>query len=285
MLEEIDTDETPLSTLRAARKAQLTQIAAMKSSIESAKTAQKEALSDLRNLEYVTELTRDEIASRLDGNECLEKAYSGMDLGTTTTNDVQRIEAELLVARSELSLLRLSIDQLHAQKERMSLSPPARPMTSLSGSCGGGTGRLIADVDVCVVANQICAPGRVGVAPTGTLSLLGYDSADALRKFDPNMFDNDESCPIVELSKHDELMLQSKMKTANVDITVALENNKGDNANQAKVEKIKATIVGIADAVHATATMVNATLAATTVGEQPLSPVSPRLSRRPLSEC
>ncbi len=276
VVEESDED-SPLATLRAARKAQVAQITALKRSIESAKTARNDAASNLRNLEYVAELTRDEIASRHDGNVCLEKAYSGIDVGKADdlADTVQRTEAQLLVAKSELSALRLSIDQLQAHEKRMKVGT-ARSLPPIHGA-----ERLIADVDVVVVANGIAAPGRVGVAPTGTLSLLGYHSADPLRKFEANMFADDESCPIVELSKEDEPMVVGHMKAATVCITKAADRE--EDAKDGKVQKVNASIVGIADSLHATAAIENATLAATTVGEKPLSPISPRSSRRPLS--
>lgn len=273
-----ESENSPLSSLRTARKAQIVQIASLKRSIEAAKTAQNDATADLRNLEYVAELTRDEIASRYDGNVCLEKAYSGMDMNKekNITNNVQRTEAKLLVAKSELSALRLSIDQLYAHEKRMKV-PTARRVTSILGA-----ERLIADVDVVVVANSVAAPGRVGVAPTGTLSLLGYHSADPVRKFDAQVFADDESCSLVELSQDDQDKLKSHMKAASSSITLAVDSE--HLTKNSKVEKVKATIVGIEDALHATASMVNATQAATTVGEQPFSPMSPpRSSRRPLS--
>ncbi len=270
------TDVPPIEALRAARKAQLAQIASLRSSVEAAATARDNAASEVRALEYVCDLTRDETSRRRCGNDRLARAYSGIDDSDTifadadATEGVQKTETALLAAKTELSALRLSIDELHARARR---ARRAKKRAERAAALAQGTERLIADVDVVVLGNDVAAPGRVGVSPAGGLAILGYHSAEPVKRFGSSVLADGEC--VLPIAEEDEPKLRRLMKSAKVRTASA-----GDTRDA--VPTATATIVGIADALYATMRLVNATSAATTIVDTPLPPPSPNSPRRPL---
>eukprot|EP00171_Calliarthron_tuberculosum_P017289 IDg17289t1 len=110
----------PLDALRAQRATQSEQESALRRTVSTATALRDAAAADVRALEYVSDLTRDETARRRQGNQHLARAYSGSGSASIPSIDsegaVQRAEAALLLAKAELAALRLSIDELHARR-------------------------------------------------------------------------------------------------------------------------------------------------------------------------
>lgn len=269
-------DLAPLEALRAARATQRTQERSVRRGVEAAAAARDAAAEEVRALEYVCELTRDEAARRRRGNAHLATAYSGLG-GEPPVDDqerpdaVQRTEAALLAAKAELAALRLSIDELHARAERA-----RRRAVRRRANAGPRAARLIADVDGVVTESSPdsddAAPGRVGVAPAGTLAILGYGRAEPLRRMPAPV----AALAIVEpLNEADARALRGNMQAAKV--------RTADAGEIRTVPNETATVLAIAEALHATISLVNSTSAATTVVDDAVPPPSPKSPRRPLS--
>lgn len=266
--------------MRNARVAQGDHVAALHRSVSAAAKARDAAAADVRALEYVSELTRDETARRRLGNQHLARAYSSgpsAHADDSVPGAVQRAEAALLLAKSELAALRLSIDDLHARharaartrattRRRAAGSAIAAPHGARSPRNVRAADRLIADVDAIVTADGAHAPARVGVAPAGALALFGYGGAEPVRRFPLDALAR--AIP-ADLDVDDEHVLMHRMLAAPV-----------QTASEDHVLRVTASVVGIEEALLATRHVINSTSAATRIVDEPLPPPSPRSPRR-----
>lgn len=267
-----------IEQLTATLAAQRDHLAALERSVAAATAARDAAAADVRALEYVSDLTRDETVRRQRGNQRLARAcsLSSQDEPSHHSTDVQRTEASLLAKKAQLAALRLSIDELHARRARAARSRDSAKRRA-SGTAIAPPGarsprasrraRLIADVDAIVAVGSTNAPARVGVAPAGALALLGYDSAEPVRHLPPGTIASQPE----SLTADEETVLRKLMLAAPV-----------QSAGESDSPHMYASVVGIREALLATAGLINSASAATRVVDDPLPPPSPRSPRRNL---
>lgn len=274
----LEAKEPPaLEVLRASHAAQLAQISALRRNVTTSEETREAAASEVRALEYVCELTKDEAECRRQGNNHLVRAYSGLDpdpliIEGDCVEAIQKTKATLLAAKAELAALRMSIDELQARGIRANRRVLVQHERTRQHK------RLIADVDAIVIdsVSGATAPGRMGVSAAGALALLGYDSAEAVRTMTPRSL-VDGGAHVEALSKEDEDKLRVRLRAARVRTATA-------GNVRTSIPDATATLVAIVDALNATARLVNATSAATTILDSPLPPASPKSPRRPLSK-
>lgn len=275
--------------LREQLETQQSALAAARDALATAASTRNAAAADLRSLEYVSGLTRDEAARRRSGNAralAAAEGAGGSPRGAgdaSTDGDLQRAEAELLAAKAELAALRLSVDSLadRARPRPLPLrsagadvrtTPRAAPRTPPASFA-----RLIADVDVVVVAADKeaaskAAPARLGVTPAGNVALFGYHSPDPVHRFSSALR---VSAP-VPLADADERLLRRFLDTAGVNAT---DLAPVPDALVDVGEEVRAKLCGLREALRAARAVVNATSATPKVFEEVVT-VSPRRGRR-----